>query len=81
MLSHVHCCRLAHELGIRDRGGFFKEGEAGDTYCTALIDAAAHKTLMVGGRVAGHLNFELKWGTMMVGAGHFIGEREGWVEG
>ena len=42
----VEAAKAARELGIRDRGGFFKDASA-DDYCTAILDGAFDKMLQV----------------------------------
>jgi hypothetical protein len=42
----VEVLKAARELGLRDRGGFFKDAPA-DDYCTAIIDGAFDKMLQV----------------------------------
>ena len=41
---YVEAEKAAHELGIRDRGGFF---ETDDDYCSALVDGGFIKTLQI----------------------------------
>jgi hypothetical protein len=42
----VEAAKAARELGIRDRGGFFKDASV-DDYCTAVLDGAFDKMLQV----------------------------------
>ena len=43
---YVEAAKAARELGIRDRGGFFKDASDED-YVTAIVDGAFDKLLQV----------------------------------
>lgn len=43
---YVEAEKAARELGIRDRGGFFKDAPDED-FCTAILDGAFDKLLQV----------------------------------
>jgi len=52
-LIHTRIRRHMHiyiqELGVRDRGGFFKASsdDVDDAFCSALLDGAFHKAILV----------------------------------